>query len=68
MQTVQRIQSGGKGFEGIFASSLPIKSNIALLLLGGLVLGRRFWGYCKERLWLSDPLVVLLVGVLFDRT
>ena len=39
--------------------------NIALLTLGGLVLGLGlFSGLLKERLWLSDPLVALLVGVL----
>lgn len=39
--------------------------NIALLTLGGLVLGLGlFSGLLKERLWLSDPLIALLVGVL----
>jgi len=39
--------------------------NIALLTLGGLVLSLGlFSGLLKERLWLSDPLLALLVGVL----
>jgi NhaP-type Na+/H+ or K+/H+ antiporter len=43
----------------------PSEINIALLTLGGLVivLGL-FSGFLKERLFLSDPILALLVGVL----
>ena len=39
--------------------------NIALLTLGGLVLGLGLLsGFLKKHLFLSDPIVALLVGVL----
>ncbi len=41
--------------------------NIALLTLGGLVIGLGlFSGLLKERFFLSDPLVALVVGVLLS--
>ncbi|MEA5602340.1 cation:proton antiporter [Nostoc sp. UHCC 0252] len=41
--------------------------NIALLTLGGLVLGLGLLsGWLKERLFLSDPLIALVVGVLLS--
>ncbi len=41
--------------------------NLALVVLGGLVLGLGlFAGFLKERLFLSDPLVALLIGVLLS--
>ncbi|MUG91420.1 sodium:proton antiporter [Scytonema sp. UIC 10036] len=41
--------------------------NIALLTLGGLVLVLGlFSGFLKKRLWLSDPLMALLAGVLLS--
>jgi len=41
--------------------------NIALMTLGGLVLGLGLLsGWLKERLFLSDPLIALVVGILFS--
>jgi len=43
--------------------------NLALLTLGGLVLGLGlFSGLLKTRLWLSDPLIALVVGILLGPT
>ncbi len=45
----------------------PSEINIALLTLGGLVLGLGLLsGWLKERLFLSDPLIALIVGVLLS--